>query len=75
MRTVLPLTHAHGGHVILISLSDFLHDLLLGPTAVLNGALHSDGPFRVIERELLEPGKRSGQSQAVGSAGLEPDPS
>lgn len=65
----VPLTHAHGSHVILVSLSNFLHDLLLSPAAVLNGPLHSYGPFRVIEREILEPGKKAGQCQAVGSAG------
>lgn len=72
---VLPLTHTHGGHIILVSLSNFLHDLLLSPAAILDGSLHGDGPFRVVEREILEPAKRAGECQAVGSAGLEPDPS
>lgn len=52
-------THAHGSHVILIGFPHFLHDLLLGPAAVLDGALHSDGPLGVIEGEILQPGAGS----------------
>lgn len=56
-----PGTHAHGSHVILIGLPNFLHDLLLSPAAVLDGALHSDGPLGVIEGEVLQPAGRAKQ--------------
>lgn len=69
-----PFTHTHGGHIILVGLSNFLHDLLLRPAAVLNGPLHGDGPLGVIESEVLEPGRRAGQRQAVGKAGLDQAP-
>lgn len=49
----MPDTHTHGSHVILIGLPNFLHDLLLSSATVLNGPLHGDGPFRVIESEVL----------------------
>lgn len=54
-------THVHGGHVVIVGLAHFLHDLLLGQTAGLDRALHRDGPLRVVQGQVLQPGRgRSG---------------
>lgn len=55
-----PGTHTHGGHVVLVGLPNLLHDLLLGPAAVLDGPLHGDSPLRIIEGEVLQPGGTAG---------------
>lgn len=56
-------THAHGGHVVLVGFPHFLHDLLLCFAAVLDGALHRDGPFGVVQSQVL---------QADGKASVSP---
>lgn len=47
-------THTHGSHVVLVGFPHFLHDLLLGFAAVLNGALHCDGPLGVVQSQVLQ---------------------
>lgn len=51
-------THAHGGHVVLVGFPHFLHDLLLGAAAVLDGALHRDGPLGVVQGQVLQAGEK-----------------
>lgn len=50
------LAHVHGGHVALVRLPDLLHHFLLGQSAGLDGALHRDGPLRVVQSQVLQAG-------------------
>lgn len=61
------MTHIHGGHVIVIGLTHFLHDLRLGQTTCLDGSLHCDGPLWVVHGQVLESADRSsGKEERVG---------
>lgn len=50
----LSRTHAHGCDIVLVGFSHFLHDLLLCFAAVLDGALHCDRSFRVVQGQVLQ---------------------
>lgn len=56
VETVLP-TYIHGSHIILIGLSDFLHDLLFSSRTCLCWALDCDCSLWVIQSQVLETGE------------------
>lgn len=47
-------THIHCGDVVLVGLSDLLHDLHLGVGAVFQRAFDCDGPLWVVQRQVLK---------------------
>lgn len=58
VRRSVSRTHIHGSDVIVVRLAHFLHDLLFCQAARFDGALHCDGPLRVIKGQILQSVKR-----------------
>lgn len=47
-------THIHSSNVVLIGLSDLLHDLHLSLTAGFNSAFNCNGSLRIVQRQVLQ---------------------
>lgn len=58
-------THIHRCDVVLVSLSDLLHDLHLSLTAGFDGAFNCDGSLWIIQRQVLETAHRDGTRRGV----------